>query len=147
MKKIAQLAAVLTVLGVSHGVAEQEFVAEDQTPTGKFLTATEVRPILGATKGNWIAVREYNGQDLLYFTHLLAWRCGLHQIRFAVNGAEHAVFPMAPCNPDTPNAIPNDATIYLQYPLTSIETIEVEVLYDDMQTQTETFARKNVMTP
>ena len=30
--------------------ADDHRVAEDQTPTGKFLTAGEVRPILGATK-------------------------------------------------------------------------------------------------
>jgi len=127
--------------------AESPRVAEDQTPTGKFLTATEVRPILGATKGNWIAVREFGEQDLLYFTHLLAWRCGLYEISFAINGGEKEVFPMAECNPESPNAIPDDAVIYLQYPLGSIETIDVDLLYDDLATATESFGRKNVMTP
>lgn len=134
-------------LTTSMAVADTPTTAEDQTVTGKFLTATEVRPILSATQGNWIAVREFNGQDLLYFTHLLSWRCGLYGIRFAVNGGEMQDFPMADCDVDAPMTVPQDATIYLEFPLGSIETIDVELLYDDLGTETASFERKNVMTP
>lgn len=127
--------------------AEDTREAEDQTPTGKFLNATEVRPILAATQGNWIAVREYDGQDLLYFTHLLSWRCGLFEIGFSINGGEAELFAIPDCDPASANSIPSDATIYLQYPLGSIETIDIELLYDDLGTETARFERKNVMTP
>lgn len=127
--------------------AETPTEAEDQTPTGQFLTATEVRPILSATQGNWIAVREFNGQDLLYFTHLLSWRCGLYGIRFSVNGEEMQSFPMVECDVNAPMTVPSEATIYLEYPLGSIETIDVELLYDDLGTEQVSFERAKVMIP
>ena len=130
-------------------LAEGDYAKEDQSPTGKFLTATEVRPILEATRANWVAVREYNGLDLLYFTHLLSWRCGLHEVRFALNGGESRVFDLPPCDPEaaSPAAIPEEAVIYLSYPLGSIETIEVDLLYDDLGTAEAVFSRKAVQMP
>ena len=134
-------------LSAATALAESPTVAEDQTPTGQFLTATEVRPILAATQGSWVAVREFNGQDLLYFTHLLSWRCGLYEIKFSVNGDEMQSFPMAECDVNAPMTVPSDATIYLEYPLGSIETIDVELLYDDLGTEQASFERAKVMIP
>lgn len=142
-------AAMAAFFGATAAVAQEDFTMEDQTPTGKFLTATEVRPILEATRGNWIAVREYNGQDLLYFTHLLSWRCGLHALRFAINGGSMEVFDLPPCDPEAaaPAAIPSEAVIYLGYPLGSIETVDVELFYDDLSTASAQFARKAIQIP
>ena len=142
-------AAILSVsLGTVSALA-QDRVAEDQTPTGKFLTASEVKPILGATKGNWIAVREWEGQDLIYFTHLLSWRCGLYEIRYTVNGGEQLSWPIPDCDPatHTVGAIPEDAAIYTELQLKSVETITVELLYDDLSTETATFERAAVLIP
>lgn len=146
MKKVI---SVFTALGLAAGAAwaTSPRAPEEQVPTGKFLRAIEVRPILDATKGNWIAVREFQGQDLLYFTHLLSWRCGLFEIQFAVNDGEMLVFPMVPCDENAPMTVPADATIYLEYPLGSIETIDVQLLYDDNGTDRVRFERANVMTP
>lgn len=97
-------------------------------------TAAEVRPILNATQGNWVAVREYNGQDLLYFTHLLAWRCGLEAIYFSVNGGEERQFEAEPCYEDeaTPNALKvTDMLPYQQFELQSVVKVEVRIVYDD----------------
>jgi len=43
------------------------FVAEDQTPTGKFMTAGEVKPIVEAIKPQWIAVRLWDGAGSALF--------------------------------------------------------------------------------
>ena len=124
--------------------ASAGFAAEDQAPTGKFLTATEVRPILGATRASWVAVREYDGADLLYLTHLLAWRCGLHQIEYAVNGGAFELWPMPACHVDSPSPgalLPEDGLPYIRLPLGAVETVTIRLLYDDLGVEEATFDR------
>ena len=137
----------LAVLG-STALAEDR-VAEDQTPTGKFLAAGEVRPILEATKTSWIGVREFDGQDLVYFTHLLSWRCGLYDVQYAINGGPTQVFPIPECPPDIENAmtIPEDTQIYITQPLGSVHTVDVTLLYDDLGTDTVQYERSAVLIP
>lgn len=122
---------------------------EPQVPTGKFTTAIEIKQILTMTKGNWVAVRLYEGQDLLYFTHLLSWRCGLWEVRYGINGAPATeVFPLEPCYEDTaaPNAL-NDMVNFLPFitlPPESVESVTVELLYDDGSSDSETYDRATV---
>ncbi len=125
------------------------YEVEDQTPTGRFLTATETKPILGATKANWIGVREWEGQDLIYFTQLLAWRCGLYEIRYAVNGGAMQNWPVPACDPKTatPGMIPDGAAIYTALPLKSVEKVDIELLYDDLTVDQASFERAAVLMP
>ncbi|WP_246139386.1 hypothetical protein [Falsiphaeobacter marinintestinus] len=154
---------ILLVSLLSSGVVGDRFIATDamvpvsshlaaepQTPMGKFTTATEVRPILSATKSSWVAVREYDGQDLLYVTHLFAWRCGLAELKVGVNGGLPQVWPLPPCHVNTasPNAITEtDGLPYVRFPLGSVETIEVHVTYDDLGTDMALFDRTSVLMP
>lgn len=129
---------------------EPGFEPEEQVATGRFLTALEVKPILSATQGSWVAVREYDGQDLLYFTQLLAWRCGLHQVRYAVNGGEERPLETEPCYPDTsaPNAIKADTILpYLAFPQGAIQSVRVHLLYDDGTDATAEFQRPAILMP
>lgn len=115
-----------------------------------FTTAAEVKPILTATKPQWIAVREWEGQDLIYFTNLLAWRCGLASVRYAVNGGELVALPLEPCHEDsaTPNALlAEDVLPYVTYPLGSVETVTVSVTYDDDTPDEASYERKSVLMP
>jgi len=126
--------------------------AEPQVPTGRFTTAVEVKPILGMTPQNWVAIRRYEGNDLVYFTHLLAWRCGLWDIRYSVNGdAAMQSLVMEPCHEDTaqPNALMDVVNFlpYITLPPDSVETITVELAFDDGTTDTATFSRAEVLMP
>ncbi len=143
---ICLLACVLS----GAAAAQSALVAEDQTPTGKFLTATEVKPILTATKANWIAVREWEGQDLIYVTHLWAWRCGLLQVELSVNDLPPKVWPLPECRADSaqPTAIlDEDGLPYQAFGLNSIHTIAVTITYDDLSTDAIRVSRKEVLLP
>lgn len=130
--------------------AAPAFQAEPQTPSGKFTTATEVRPILSATKGNWVGVRDFGGQDLVYVTHLWAWRCGLHEMRVGLNGAEPKVWPMPACHLDQPApgaVLPGDGDPYRAFPAGSVQSLRVEILYDDLGTDAIEVQRSEVQIP
>ncbi|MDO8883271.1 MAG: hypothetical protein U0934_11100 [Pseudotabrizicola sp.] len=117
-----------------------------------FVTAAEVKPILQATKANWVALREYDGNDLLYFTHLESWRCGLSEVRFSVNSTAAAAMPwdMEPCYEDEaqPNAMKLDGRLpYTVLPLGMAATVSVVVIYDDGSEDRMDYERKSILLP
>ncbi|MGH1458618.1 MAG: hypothetical protein ACRBBT_06925 [Paracoccaceae bacterium] len=144
-------ALALVLAGWGAAIAAQEALqAEDQTPTGKFTTAAEVKPILEATRANWVALRDYNGQDLLYVTHLWAWRCGLKQMKVSLNGGAFEVWPLPPCHAQTaaPNAITEaDGLPYRGFATGSIATVAVQVTYDDLSKGSGQWGRGEILMP
>ena len=125
-------------------------VADPQTPSGKFTTAAEVKPILQATKGNWAAVRDYDGYDYLYVTHIWSWRCGLKAMAISVNDEPMQNWPLPPCHEEftTPNAIlEQDGLPYLRLRQGSVRTVTLQIVYDDLSMDAATFQRANILTP
>ena len=106
-----------------------------------FTTQAEVQPILEMTHANWIGLGTATGNDLLYFSHVLSWRCGLSEIRYSVNGAELIPLQMEPCHRDTnsPNAIRE--LPYVSYPLERVQSVSVEIVYPDGQVDRQEYAR------
>jgi len=130
--------------------AKPALVAEPQTPSGRFTTATEVKPILNATKGNWILVREFDGKDLLYVTHLWSWRCGLLEMRVGINGNDPEVWPLPDCHLDQPSPaaiLDGDGLPYVEFGLGSIAMVEIEITYDDLSTDSAIFNRQGMLIP
>lgn len=119
-------------------------VLAQPAPAQNFTTADEVRPILEMTRASWIAVREFDGMDLLYFTQIAAWRCGIAAATFVLDGAPEAEFEMEPCYHDTPqpNAIRGEP--FLRLPLGSVQKIRVTVHYEDGSTDAAEFTRAQI---
>ncbi len=112
--------------------------------------AASIRPILEATKANWIAVRDWQGQDLLYFTHLETWKCGLSAIHFGINGASaETAYEFELCAEDeaAPSPLGADRLPYLTFDQGVIENVTITITYDDGATATETYERAAVQIP
>lgn len=124
---------------------------DDQTPTGKFTTAGEIGMILDATKGNWSAVREYDGRDLVYFTHVMSWRCGLKAAKFSINDGPLQDLEMPECHMkyQQPNSfIGEDALMtYKSYDLGSVKSVRVDVLLDNLTVKSVTLQRGDILIP
>ena len=125
---------------------------EPQLPTGQFTTAVEIRPILDMMRPQWIGLREFEGEDLLYFTNLASWRCGLWDISYGINGAPaETPLLLEPCHDGTaqPNALtdPVGYAVFFAFPLQSIERVDVEITYDDGTTDTAVYSRASVLQP
>jgi len=153
MLSLFKSAAPLLVILAGTSAMAQDLTgleAEPQDITGRFLTATEVKPVLNATQANWVAVREFGGQDLVYVTHLWAWRCGLAQMELALNDGAYEVWPMPECHADegAPGAIKSgDGDPFRGFEPGSVQSIKVRLVYDDLTTTEATFARADIMTP
>ena len=91
----------------------------------------QVKQILNLTKNSWVAFRDFNGKQLVYFTHLESYTCGIKQVRYSINSdALDKTWKLQPCNPKNPNAITKDI-IYLTLPLGTAKSIAVQVTFAD----------------
>ncbi|RLJ59123.1 hypothetical protein BCF46_1267 [Litoreibacter meonggei] len=112
-----------------------------------FTTSAGVKPILELIRPQWIAIRPYDGQDLLYMTTLLTYRCGIEQIRFSYNGGELQVWDGEPCYWDEASPMALKVETHLPYavaPLDSLQTVTINLLFDDGTTMEQSYQRKDV---
>ncbi len=123
------------------------FLTIPNVASAQMLDASKVRPILDITKKQWVAVREWDGRDLLYFTHLLTWRCGLTKIQYSVNStAVDKTWTFVSCDKTAANpmALPPEQMIYTGFELKSIKNVSVKITYDDGLTDMISYDRKAI---
>ncbi|PHQ94591.1 MAG: hypothetical protein COB39_13650 [Marinosulfonomonas sp.] len=112
-----------------------------------------MKPILSATKTAWLALREHDGNDLLYFTHLAAWRCGLHEIRFSLNGTPEQVFEVEECYIDTAqpnqlNALKTQTHLpHIVYDRDPVGSVTVTLTFDDATKDSAEYKRTDILMP
>ena len=128
------------------GLAATVMAFAPMTAQAQFNSAAEVKPILQMIIPQWVSLREYDGQDLLYFTLLEVYRCGLEQIRYRINGEKPRIWQADPCEDDvTFKEIDENRLPYAEFPLQSVDEVIIELIYDDGTTQVETFPRASIL--
>jgi len=87
--------------------------------------------VLNLTKSSWAHFRDFDGRQLIYFTHLESYRCAIKAVRYSLNGdALDRAWRLQPCDPGKPHAITTDRP-YISLPLGSAKTIALELTFDD----------------
>ena len=92
----------------------------------------QMKQVIGMTRASWVALRDWNGRQLVYFTHLISYRCGLREVRYSINaGLPDKTFPLPECNPDMPFSVPKKAKIWISLPPETVKSIAVQVTFKD----------------
>ncbi len=93
--------------------------------------AGQEQKLLDLTRGSWAYFRNFNGRQLIYFTHLEVYRCGITQVRYSLNGdALDREWKLQPCDPAKPNQVTTDK-VYISLPLKTAQSISVRLTFKD----------------
>ncbi len=85
--------------------------------------------ILDMTKANWAYFRDFNGRQLVYFTHLESYRCGISRVRYSLDSdALDKEWKLQPCDPKAPHAITTDKP-YISLPLGTVKSITLQLTF------------------
>jgi DNA-binding winged helix-turn-helix (wHTH) protein len=100
------------------------------------------RRTLEMTRGSWLSFGKSSSGGLLYYTHLMTYRCAIREARIGVDSTmPNRVVPLGDCDPKDPYGIPADAQPYLKLPPTT-QMVSVELTYrDGSVSETKTFRR------
>ncbi len=91
----------------------------------------QIKQVLNMTKNSWVSFRDYDGKQLIYFTHLESYTCGIEQVRYSINSdALDQTWQLQPCDPKEPLKITKDK-IYLTMPLGTAKSIAVKLTFTD----------------
>jgi len=90
-----------------------------------------MKQILNMTQNNWVSFRDFNGKQLIYFTHLESYTCGIKEVRYSINSDDlDKVWELQICDTKNPMAVTKDI-IYLTMPLDTAKSIAVQVIFMD----------------
>ncbi len=95
------------------------------------MSPVQMKQILNITKDNWVSFRNYNGKQLLYFTHLESYTCGIKEVHYGLNhDTLDRVWLLQPCDPQNPLAVKKDI-VYLTMPLGYAKSVAVQLTFAD----------------
>lgn len=140
------LALALTVL---TGAAP----AQTTAPPPSDLTSAEGAAFMHQVlKDQMLSFKQDGDNDLIYFTAILGWRCGLRELYYGLNDDPIVMqFPLEPCYREMrqPNSMPGAGTTYpihITVPTGSAQKLRLRMIYDDGNTASFEVERvKNLM--
>ncbi len=89
------------------------------------------KKLLKLTMSNWVHFRDWNGRQLIYFTHLEVYRCGIRKVQYSLNSdALDRTYELQPCDPKEPNTVTTDKP-YISLPLGTARSISVQITFED----------------
>jgi len=79
------------------------------------------KSILDRMPTGWVSYRKWNGKMLMYFTHLISYRCAIETVEYGFDtDTPDRVYELAPCNPNDPHVVATksgrDTDIYTAIP-------------------------------
>ncbi|MEM8853023.1 MAG: caspase family protein [Pseudomonadota bacterium] len=83
----------------------------------------------------WISTRDWDGRMLIYFTHLISYRCAIDTVAFSYDGDDlDRTYELAPCNPDDPHVVETasgvDSDIFQTVP-SGATSVSVQLTFKD----------------
>lgn len=95
------------------------------------LPAGQEQKLLDLTRGSWAYFRDYNGRQLVYFTHLEVYRCGISKVRYSLDSdALDKEWALQPCDRSKPNQVTTDKP-YISLPLGTAQKISLQLTFSD----------------
>lgn len=91
----------------------------------------QMKQILTMTESSWVSFRDYNGKQLIYFTHLESYKCGINEVKYSINSDKlDKVWTLEPCDEKNPMVV-TKAMPYLSLALGSAKFIDLQVVFKD----------------
>lgn len=92
---------------------------------------------------SWIAFDASGNRGLVYFTHMLSYRCAIKEVRYSLNGAGlDKTLKLPPCNEKDPYALPDGFMPYFKV-ADDVTSMSVQVTYaDGSQSEVREFRRQ-----
>jgi hypothetical protein len=115
------------IRGERQGPFKVSFTPGDALVSGQ-------KDILERLSTGWLSFRDWDGKRLVYFTHLISYRCAIEEVRYGLDTeTPDRVFETGPCDPDNPHAVPSSgpgSTVHTDIPA-STRFVTVELTYRD----------------
>jgi len=89
------------------------------------------KQILERLPQSWVSFREFNGESLVYFSHLVSHRHAISEIRYGIDADKPTkLFPLNPADPNKPHAVSPGSLMYISVP-PATRLVTVQLTYRD----------------